>query len=102
MPVAELLARTSGQELTDWMAYESLEGPLDPLWRGDYQAAVVATTVANAMRGKRGRKARIEDFLPEWGGREPQTWQEQLAIVEQLNRRLGGKDLRRARRDDAR
>lgn len=95
MTVGQLLATTSAQELTDWAAYEQLTGPLDLRNRGDLQAAIIASTVANAMRSK-GRAFKPKDFLPDWAPkqREPQSWQTQLALVEGINRAFGGKDLR--------
>ncbi|GAA3223280.1 phage tail assembly protein T [Actinocorallia longicatena] len=93
MTVAELLARISSAEITEWAAYEEIAGPLGPA-RGDIQTALVASTIANANRGK-GPKAKIKDFLLTWD-RRPQTWQEQLAIVKQLHARMtrkkGGDD----------
>lgn len=65
MPVAELLDRTTGEELTDWEAYERLIGPLGPT-RGDWQAAMIASTVANSARGKKGKAAKLKDFLLKW------------------------------------
>lgn len=91
MTVSELLERTSPRELLEWMAYERVAGPLGPR-RGDIQAAVVASTVANANRGK-GRPLPVDDFIPEWDKR-PQSWQEQLLVVEQLNALFGGADTR--------
>jgi hypothetical protein len=67
MTVAELLGRMSGAELADWQAYEAAHGPLGPI-RGDWQAATIAATIANANRGKRGRVAKVKDFLLEWKG----------------------------------
>jgi hypothetical protein len=101
MTVGELLARTSAAELTEWQAYEEETGPLNAGHRADVHAGIVASTVANALRGKKSRRYQPADFVPNWGpaGRRPtQTWQEQLAIVEQLNRALGGRDNRRNRR----
>lgn len=71
------------------MAYERVAGPLGGE-RGDVQAALIATTVANANRGK-GRRAKLKDFLLRWD-RRVQSWQDQLAIVRQLNRMFGGTD----------
>jgi len=79
-------------ELAEWMAYERVAGPIGDA-RGDVQAAIVASTVANANRGRGTKRATPKDFIPEWD-RRPQTWQEQLAIVEQLNAMFGGTDTR--------
>lgn len=88
MPVGELLRRVSSAELTEWMAYEQISGPLGAA-RGDVQAAIVAATIANAMSSKKGRRFTPKDFIPEWD-RRPQTWQEQLELVKQLNKAFGG------------
>lgn len=80
------------------MAYEELTGPLDDRRRGDHQASVIAATIANANRGKRSKRYRPGDFLIDWGPRR-QSWQEQLAVVEQIHQVLGDKYLRRRSRD---
>lgn len=78
----------SSSELSEWIAYEKVTGPLGAE-RGDIQAAIIATTVANVNAGK-GRKAKVKDFIPQWDRERKQTWEEQLAMVEKLNRKLGG------------
>jgi hypothetical protein len=99
MTVAEMLERVSSRELTEWAAYEQLAGPLDQGRRVDAGTGIVSATIANAMRSKKGRRYKPADFAPNWGsGQRPtQTWQQQLAMVEQINRALGGKDRRRRR-----
>lgn len=67
--------------------------------RGDWQAALVAATVANTARDPKHRREPFgpADFLLEWGTREQaegQSWEEQLRIVAQLNVAFGGRDLR--------
>lgn len=47
------------------MVYERLHGPLGPV-RGDHQAAVISATVANAFRDKKGKAAKVSDFMPDW------------------------------------
>lgn len=71
--MAELLARISSSELSEWMAYERLTGPLGDR-RGDLQAAIVAAVVANANRSK-GRALTPNDFVPVWDKR-PKTPEE--------------------------
>jgi len=93
MPVAEMLSRMSSAELTEWMAYEQVAGPLGPE-RGDQLVAMLASVVANANRAK-GRKAKPKDFLPQWDRRREQSWQEQLAAVKQINKALHGTTKRR-------
>ena len=90
MTVAELLARISAAELTDWLAFERIAGPLGPD-RADVQAGIVASTIANVNRGKRGRKYKPADFIPQWsrpGARTPQQMRTKLI---ELTRRFGGK-----------
>lgn len=52
----------SSSELTEWMVYEKITGPLGRR-RGDIQVAMLAATIANANRGKGAKKATISDFL---------------------------------------
>jgi|GEM_PF-882201 len=94
MTVEELLSRISSAELTEWMAYEEIVGPLDVGYRVDVVAGIVSSTIANVNRGKKGRRFKPDDFTPSWGGRNrrrrPQTPEEQLAVVRGINAALGG------------
>lgn len=53
-----MLAETSSAELAEWIAFDQLE-PIGPV-RGDYQAALIARTVASQYAKK---PPKIEDFL---------------------------------------
>jgi len=99
MPVGELLRRIDSRELTEWMAYERVAGPLGPE-RADLHAAIVAATVANAMRGKKGRPFKPADFMPQWDRPSPveQTGDDHLRIVKQLQAAFGGGQVRTRRR----
>ncbi|WP_199520275.1 hypothetical protein [Kitasatospora sp. MBT63] len=97
--MAELLARVSSAELTEWMAYERITGPLGPE-RGDALHGILTATVANTARSK-GRKARPQDFIPQWAGKVRQDWTEMLAAVRAANRAMGGADLTEHGRGDA-
>lgn len=66
MTVRRLLAETDALELTQWQAYELVYGPLGGL-RGDVQAGVVASVIANANRGENTEPYSPNDFLPPWG-----------------------------------
>ncbi|MFW6034562.1 MAG: phage tail assembly protein T [bacterium] len=88
MTVADLLGRISSRELAEWMAYERAFGPLGGE-RGDYQAALVAQTVANANRGKKQRVRKLSDFLLRWS-RQRQSPQQQLEIMRRVVARAGG------------
>lgn len=73
------------------MAYERVTGPLGPE-RADQHAAIIAATVANAMKGKKGRAFKPADFIPKWDQRQPaaQSDTDHLRIVQGINRALGG------------
>lgn len=94
MTVREMMSRMSSRELTEWMAYERVCGPIGPS-RSDVHAGIVASTVANAMKGKRGKRFEPKDFIPEWDKKE-QTWEDQLAIVKRVHGSLTRKERRRA------
>jgi len=85
MTVEGLLASVSSRELAEWAAYEREFGPIG-LERGDWQAAVVASTVSAAAGGK----ASIKDYVLRWGRRR-QTGAEQLAIFKALASEGSGK-----------
>lgn len=95
MTVADLDMRLGSAELTEWMAYEKITGPLGRR-RHDIQAATIAATVANANRGK-GKRFEVRDFLPAYG-LERQGPQDMLAAIRSINRSMGGEE--HARRDD--
>ena len=58
-----MLENMSTSQLWDWMAYQQLYGPINPLVRGDIQAALVARTDAQ-INAKKGKKLKIKSFLP--------------------------------------
>ncbi|WP_436772239.1 phage tail assembly protein T [Yinghuangia sp. YIM S09857] len=76
--------------MTEWIAYEQITGPLGPE-RGDVLHGIQTAAVVNALRGKKGRKARGQDFVPKWD-RAPQDWESMLATVKTMNKALGGAD----------
>jgi hypothetical protein len=85
-----MLGRVSSAEITQWAAYERVNGPLGAR-RGDYHAALICTTIANALKGKKGRSKQLSDFLFEWDrGRRRLTDDEMFDKVVALNRQLGG------------
>lgn len=89
MPVAEMLSRMSGDELTEWQAYERAHGPLGPL-RGDWQAALIASTIVAMNRGKKGKRHKVSDFLLEWKDGTASDPREMEKIGKMLASRLGG------------
>lgn len=96
MSVAELLRTHSSAELTEWIAYERITGPLGAA-RGDIQMAMLASVIANANRGKGSRVMKPDDFLPKWDRGAQQDWRQMLATVKGINRRLGGSDTSKQR-----
>ncbi|MFD0344005.1 hypothetical protein ACFVH0_35965 [Streptomyces sp. NPDC127117] len=89
--MAELLRTHSSQELTEWIAYERVTGPLGPE-RHDVLNAILAATVSNAARGKGQKPKGPADFIPKWDQDAGQDWQQMLATAKAMNRRMGGDD----------
>lgn len=75
----------SSREITEWMAYERVTGPLDPAQRADISASIVAATVANSN----GAKLTAKDFIPVWYQRK-KTPREIWLDVMKANAALGG------------
>lgn len=97
MTVADLDSRLGSAELTEWIAYENLSGPLGRR-RQDIQSATIAATIANANRGKGGRKFKLSDFLIPYGQQERKSPEQLLAAIRSLNASMGGEE--HGRRDD--
>ncbi|MEU5394512.1 phage tail assembly protein T [Streptomyces tibetensis] len=86
-----MLRTHSSAELTEWIAYERVTGPLGGA-RSDVQMAMLASVIANANRGKGSRVMKPADFLPKWDRGARQDWRQMLAAVKGINQRLGGTD----------
>jgi hypothetical protein len=86
-----MLRRMSSQELTEWMAFYSLE----PFGREIemYGHAITASTIANVNRDKNSKPFKPGDFVPKFQLGE-QGVNEQLQIAEMFTAALGGSDLR--------
>ncbi|MBO2530966.1 MAG: hypothetical protein CW348_14160 [Thermobifida sp.] len=87
MTVAELLARISSRELTEWAVYERRAGPLGGR-RGDIQAAIVAADVYNVNRKKGAKPVDPEKLLPTWD--DYQSDDQMWAAIRQANAAMGG------------
>lgn len=61
----EAQSRCDAVEFAEWMAEYRLEPFGDE--RGDINAAMICTLVANAMKGKGGKTYKLSDFMPEFG-----------------------------------
>jgi hypothetical protein len=84
MTVRELLARIDSRELSEWMAYFSLEP-----WGTeveDWRAGMIAGTIANVNRDPKKRRRPFEpkDFMPQRvpESKEEQSWEDQAKILE--------------------
>lgn len=96
MTVADLDSRLGSAELTEWIAFENITGPLGRR-RQDIQAATIAATIANGNRGK-GRKFKLSDFLIPYGTSESKSPEQLLSVIKSLNKSMGG--VEDGRRDD--
>lgn len=55
------------REVTEWLAYEDVNGPLGQE-RLDYLAGLVAATAVNVWKGKEERPLGPLDLVEDWGG----------------------------------
>ena len=92
--MGELLQRTSSRELSEWMAYDAVEGLPDR--RREVLLASLLALTANINRDpKSGEPATALDFLP-WmqdDDEEPEPV-DMVKRIETLNALFGGADLR--------
>jgi hypothetical protein len=86
-----MLADMDSDEITDWMAYEQVTGPLGSA-RHDLLHGIRSSVMANTV-APRGRKTRPQDFIPEWDQNKEPDWEQMLATVRVMNSRFGGQDL---------
>lgn len=91
MTVADLDSRLGSYELTEWMAFEKITGPLGRR-RHDIQSATIAATIANANRGKGGRKFKLNDFLIPYGENVRKSPEQMLEAIKGLNKSMGGEE----------
>lgn len=63
MTVERLGQEVSSHELSEWMAYEKVEGPLGDE-RADYLSGTIAATLANIHRRKNAPAYSVFDFMP--------------------------------------
>ena len=62
MTVRELLQRMDSRELSEWLAYDQIE-PIGAV-RGDLNAGIISSTIANCNRGKNQKVFTPADFMP--------------------------------------
>ena len=88
MPVAEAQRRISSAEFAEWLAFQSIYGPIGPS-RGDYHAAQVESTLVNVWRGKGQKAVKLSDCLLRWGRKAKQTSTQMFALVKDWLKRSG-------------
>lgn len=87
MTVKELLERVDSKELTEWMAYYTLEPFGQPA--DDLRMGIIASTEANAHRDPKRKAFTPNDFIPDYS-KKHQSIEEQKTLVMQWNALLGG------------
>lgn len=82
-----MLAEISSRDFAEWMAYSRLEP-----WgeeRDDLRMGIIASTIANANRGRNQKPYRATDFIPSF---EQETEDEaQSRLMAKAMAALGGK-----------
>ena len=87
LDVDAMLSEISSHTLSEWMAYDRLEP-----WgeeRADLRAGIIAATIANSMRGKKGKPFKPADFMPKF-----EMEDEEMAVatmIAKMRAALGGK-----------
>jgi hypothetical protein len=69
--VAEILDGMDAAELTEWIAFSTIE-PLDAD-RADIHAAQICSTTANVWRASDSKAIEVKDFIPDWYGEQKKT-----------------------------
>jgi len=92
MTVAELLSRISSAELTEWMAFYTLE-PFG-FERDMTGHAITSSTIYNVNRGSKDKALDVEDFMPRFQKIKEQTTEDQVNVASMITKAFGGKDLR--------
>lgn len=89
----ELLSRVDSRELTEWAAYEAVEGPIG-LGRLDHLFGMLAATFANSNRTKRQKPYTADQFMPKWEAKAEASremdGEEMLRAVRGINKAMGG------------
>jgi hypothetical protein len=79
-----LLEMLSSHQIAEWMAYNKIE-PFGErsAW---LQTGIIASVIANAHRGKKGKVFKPEDFMPSFEVEEtkPQSMEEQRGVLKQI------------------
>jgi hypothetical protein len=82
-----MLSEITSRQFAEWMAYAQLE-PFGEE-RDDLRMGIVASTIANANRGKGQKAYKPTDFIPDF---EPETEEQaQARLMAKAMAALGGK-----------
>lgn len=82
-----MLDEVSSAQLAEWMAFESVDGPLGNR-RADYLFAMLGAVMANSMRSK-GPAKKIEDFLL-WPDKPELSESDLMAKINSVFGAMGG------------
>lgn len=92
MTVAELLARISSRELTEWMAFSQVEPfGADAYYLGH---AITASTVVNVNRKPKSKAHSVEEFMPKFKKKKKQSTEQMIQIAKMFTQAGGGEDKR--------
>jgi hypothetical protein len=84
-----MLAAMPQRVYREWMLYAETD-PWDEQ-RADWRAAMIAQTMASLWRGKRGRRTKLKDFLPQFKrAAQPRTPKQGLNAMKNLALAFGG------------
>lgn len=90
----------SSRQLSEWVAYNQLE-PFGEE-RDDLRAAIIASVIANALGGRKGKKFKPKDFMPDFdkatrskGSSGAEALMNKWAMVVESFAVTGGQDERR-------
>lgn len=95
MTVEELLDRIGSKELTEWRAFERIDGPLGS-WRDDHRAGVIAASFANRFLNEGDRPLTASEFIPKWEVAEdieedPRAKaEEQMSLMQRVREQVRG------------
>lgn len=82
-----MLAEMTSAQLSEWMAFAQLEP-----WgeeRADLRAGIIASTMANSMKGAKGKAFKPQDFMPKF---EPEDEEATAAMMmAKMRAALGGR-----------
>lgn len=92
--IAEVQASTNAREFAEWCVFESLDPASEA--RADWRAAMLASTIANAFRGKSQRAFTIKDFIPQFRTKKQQRTDDLEQKVLAWGRMMANRKNRRA------